>query len=99
MNKSLLLKIITLISLAVFQPAYADDGAQMDQGSILVNLNSANAGELSSRLFGVGLSKADAIVAHREQHGDFESVEDLIMVKGIGIKTLEENRPLLTIGE
>ena len=48
-------------------------------------------------LFGVGPSKAEAIIAYRTENGDFESVEDLLMVQGIGIKTLEENRPLLTI--
>lgn len=96
MKKSLLYNIIILLAVCFYQPVYAADDSAAG-GSILVNLNTANAEELSSMLFGVGTSKAEAIVAYREQNGLFESVEDLILVSGIGIKTLEENRPLLTI--
>lgn len=94
MKKSLLLKSILLLTVALFQPVFAE---QPSQGSILVNLNTADAEHLQSMLFGVGASKAEAIVAYRQEHGDFESVEELLEVSGIGIRTLEENRPLLTV--
>lgn len=97
MKKSLLLKCIILLSVCLYQPVFAESEVSPQEASILVNLNTANAEELSSMLFGVGSAKAEAIVAYREQNGSFESVEDLIMVSGIGIRTLEENRPLLTI--
>ena len=54
-----------------------------------VNVNSASAEEIAAALKGVGMSKANAIVEHRESNGDFTSVEQLLDVKGIGMKTLE----------
>ena len=54
-----------------------------------VNLNSGSAEEIAAALKGVGMSKANAIVEHRESNGDFASVEQLLDVKGIGMKTLE----------
>ena len=41
-----------------------------------VNINTASAEELSE-LKGVGKTKAEAIVAHRNEHGEFSKVEDL----------------------
>ena len=56
-----------------------------------VNINTADAETISSNLKGIGESKARAIVAYREAHGDFKSVYDLANVKGIGEKTIEKN--------
>ena len=97
MNKSILFKLIILLSVCFYQPAFADAGSSAQANSLLVNLNTANEEELSSMLYGIGLSKAQAIVAYRDENGNFGSIDDLILVSGIGIKTLEENRPLLTI--
>ena len=96
MKKSLFLKSFLLLCLWLCQPVFAETEV-VPSDSVLVNINTADAGELSAMLFGVGPSKAEAIIAYRTENGDFESVEDLLMVQGIGIKTLEENRPLLTI--
>jgi competence protein ComEA len=57
-----------------------------------VNVNSADAEMLSAELRGVGLSKAQAIVADRKENGPFKSVDDLARVKGIGSRTVEINR-------
>ena len=46
--------------------------------------------------FSIGPAKAEAIVAYREANGPFSSVEDLVLVKGIGGATLEKNRGKLT---
>ena len=62
-----------------------------------VNINTADADTLSSELSGVGLSKAEAIVAYREQHGPYKQVEDLTNVKGIGIATIEKNKTKITL--
>jgi competence protein ComEA len=45
---------------------------------------------------GIGEITARRIVANREDHGPFHSIEDLTRVKGIGPKTLEKMRPWLT---
>lgn len=57
-----------------------------------VDLNSANARALAEAMAGVGLVKAEAIVAYREQHGPFQDVEELRRVPGIGPRTLAANR-------
>ena len=63
-----------------------------------VDINTADAGTLASAIDGVGESKAQAIVAHRQSNGPFTSVDELANVKGIGMKTVESNRDTLTVG-
>ena len=62
-----------------------------------VNINTADAQELADGLQGIGGSKAEAIVRYREQFGDFESVEELSEVTGIGAATVERNRGRITL--
>jgi competence protein ComEA len=57
-----------------------------------VDINKADAKTIAKELNGVGLSRAQAIVEFREKNGAFKSIEDLRKVKGIGAKTLEQNR-------
>ena len=63
-----------------------------------VDINNADAPTLDRVLDGVGPSKAEAIVAHRKQHGAFRSAEDLAEVKGIGLALVEQNRDRITVG-
>ena len=83
--KHVLLLLLTLLPLA---------GA----AQTLVNLNTADAATLARDLEGIGESKARAIVEHRRRNGAFRSVDELALVKGIGPKTLELNRPRLRGG-
>ncbi|MDF0532245.1 helix-hairpin-helix domain-containing protein [Tsukamurella sp. 8F] len=62
----------------------------------LVDINSASAAELDV-LPGVGAATAAAIVAYREQHGAFASVDDLVKVNGIGEAKLARIRPQATV--
>ncbi|HLV17524.1 MAG TPA: ComEA family DNA-binding protein [Pseudomonas sp.] len=62
-----------------------------------VNLNSADADTLARELVGIGASKAQAIVAHREAHGPFATVDELLEVKGIGTAILEKNLNRLSV--
>ena len=57
-----------------------------------VNINSADATEISTSLKGIGMKKAQAIIQYREANGPFKTQDDLIMVKGIGEKTTEKNK-------
>lgn len=57
-----------------------------------VNINTANAQQMQINLTGIGVSKAAAIVAYREQNGPFQSIDDLVNVKGISKKILDRNR-------
>ncbi|AKJ95041.1 MULTISPECIES: ComEA family DNA-binding protein [Thioalkalivibrio] len=55
-----------------------------------LNVNGASAEELAA-LDNVGPVKAQAIVEHREAHGEFASVQALTEVSGIGERTVEMN--------
>ena len=57
-----------------------------------VDINTADAATLAAMLSGIGEKRAQAIVAYREEHGPFQSVDDLVRVSGIGPRVLEENR-------
>jgi len=63
-----------------------------------VNINTANAAQLDT-LPGIGEAKAQNIIDYRKANGPFRSIEDLINVSGIGEKTMDKLRPLITIGE
>ena len=64
---------------------------------VTVNINKADAETLTTQLLGVGPGKAAAIVAYREQFGPFREVEDIVLVKGIGWKTMEANRDVIRL--
>ena len=61
-----------------------------------ININTASEAELTT-LDGIGSSKAQAIILYRETMGQFETVDDLANVKGIGEKTLQNNRARLRV--
>ena len=62
-----------------------------------VNINTATAEEIAEAMVGVGVSKAEAIVTFRKENGPFKSIDDLVLVKGIGEKTVEKNRANLAV--
>ena len=62
----------------------------------LVNVNTAAAEELET-LPGIGEVLAATIIAYREGHGPFTTVDQLLDVSGIGEVTLEEIRDLVTV--
>ena len=56
-----------------------------------VNINTADAATIAMELKGVGEKTAAAIVAYREEHGPFKTLDDLKNVKGIGDKIIANN--------
>jgi competence protein ComEA len=86
----------------ILVPLRAQAGAAPAAGSapgaapVKVNLNTATAEQLDT-LAGVGPATAAKILAHREQHGAFGSVEDLADVPGIGERRLAALRELVTV--
>ncbi|MFO7274894.1 MAG: helix-hairpin-helix domain-containing protein [Bacillota bacterium] len=80
---------------ATHAPVTATVGGAGSGGPALVNINTAGQAELES-VPGIGPAIARAILAHRSEHGPFQSVDDLIAVPGIGPKTLEKIRPYVT---
>lgn len=63
-----------------------------------VDINKADAATLDRVLVNIGEAKAEAIVAHRKEHGPFRSAEQLAEVRGIGLKTVENNRDRIVLG-
>ncbi len=64
-----------------------------------VDVNKADAATIAANIKGVGMKKAEAIVAYRDQHGPFKSLQELTKVKGIGDKILEKNRESIVVAE
>jgi competence protein ComEA len=83
--KSLLLALALSLPLSVFagQP---------------VDINTADASAIAASLNGIGDAKARAIVDYREKNGPFKSADELVNVKGVGLKTVDKNRELIRTG-
>ncbi|WP_345000935.1 ComEA family DNA-binding protein, partial [Tsukamurella soli] len=74
----------------------AGSGSETPGAGGLVNINTATAAELDT-LPGVGAATAAAIVAYRDRHGPFGSVDDLTKVSGIGQAKLARIKPMATV--
>jgi competence protein ComEA len=74
---------------------WADNDASMTR----VNINTADAATLAEALDGVGVARARAIVSYRETYGAFEIADDLVEVRGIGVRVLEQNRDRIVIDD
>ena len=61
-----------------------------------IDLNSATLDQLKS-LPGIGETRANQIIAFRNSLGGFTVLEQLLEISGIGEKTLESIRPLVTV--
>ena len=65
--------------------------------SASVNINTADLETLVAELKGIGPKKAKAIIAYRNEHGSFKSVDDLIKIKGISKRIVDQNREKITV--
>ena len=61
-----------------------------------INLNTADSYDLQ-RLPGIGEKRAEDIIAYREEHGPFQTVDELDEVSGIGSGILEGLREYATV--
>jgi len=68
-----------------------------DEEGTQVSINSASAEDLAHAMNGVGLKKAQAIVAYRDEYGPFKTLDDLKQVPGIGSSLVERNLTHLTL--
>lgn len=72
------------------KPKQMTDGASTGSSSgDVININTASKEQLM-KISGVGKTKAEAIIAHREKNGDFKKKEDITKVRGIGKSTFEK---------
>jgi competence protein ComEA len=64
-----------------------------------VNINTADAQTLAKELNGIGLAKAQAIVADRKRNGMFQTAADLARVKGVGDRLVVLNKDNIRLSE
>lgn len=86
--KSLCMAAMLAMALLAGMPAMASEP---------VNVNTATVEQLQE-VKGIGPKTAEAIVAYRNEHGNFKSIDELEQIKGIGEKSLEKIRASLTVG-
>lgn len=77
-------------------PPPSTGGVGEPGGAEVVDLNAATADGLEA-LPGVGPVLAERIVAHRDEHGPFTSVDELAEISGIGPSVLEQVRDLARV--
>ena len=82
------LPAVLALGLVTALPAGAAEG--------VVNINTADAAALSL-LPGVGPSTAERILEFRTENGKFESLPDLMLVRGIGERSFERMQPYLAV--
>ncbi len=61
-----------------------------------ININTADADKLTT-LKGVGLTRAQSIIAYRDEHGGFGSIEEIMNVSGIGKASFEKIKDEITV--
>ncbi|KJK19526.1 ComEA family DNA-binding protein [Pseudomonas sp. NPDC087612] len=95
----LFLPLFTAVSLSAMaaQPQVEPTAAMVTLPVAKLDLNQADATTLQTTLTGIGKTKAEAIVAYRDEHGAFTSVDELLEIKGIGKALLDRNRDKLTV--
>lgn len=62
----------------------------------LVNINTADESQLCT-LSGVGSSRAQSIIAYRQEHGAFQKIEDIMNVEGIKEGLFQKIRDNITV--
>jgi len=83
--------IVVAVAVSMLMPSKP---RSLEEGSRLVNINTAMARELES-LPGIGPSLAQLVIAGRP----YQNVDDLVRVSGIGPRQVEQLRPMLTTTE
>ena len=75
----------------------AGSSSDVGQAEARIDLNTADADQLST-LSGIGQSKAEAIIAYRQEHGGFASIEEIMNVEGIKEGTFSKIKDKISAG-
>jgi competence protein ComEA len=95
-NLRFFLSVLALLSVFVSPLSLAAEDA-VPIPAVRININTADAQTLANTLNGVGVKKAEAIIEYRTSYGPFQSVDELIEVKGIGKSLIAINRDLIAL--
>ncbi|MDY6854866.1 MAG: helix-hairpin-helix domain-containing protein [Thermodesulfobacteriota bacterium] len=93
--RKLLVLILILSFVAVISPVYTNaenEGCKTDK----VNINTASLDELQ-KIKGIGPELAQRIIDYKKEHGAFEKPHDITKVEGIGPKTFEAIKNIITV--
>ena len=90
------LRIASLVVALLMAAATAAVAGSAASAQGVVNVNTATAEQLQL-LPRIGPALAERIIAFREANGQFKKAEELVAVKGIGEKSLENLRPYIVI--
>jgi comEA protein len=77
-------------------PSQAQFSSHQESKEMKININQATAAQLQL-LPGVGPVLSERIIKYRESQGRFEKIEDLMQVQGIGPKTFQQVKDLLSV--
>jgi competence protein ComEA len=88
-RKIFVLFVIVLFVVSMVPMALAEEGEK-------ININTAAVEQLV-KLKRVGPKYAERIVEYRETNGPFSKAEDIMKVRGIGPKTYEANKDIITV--
>lgn len=96
----LILTALIAFGLVFTGPALGDGKVSVGKAqkvlSKKININKADA-ETLQQLKGIGPKLADKIIAYRDAHKKFKSVEELMEVSGIGEKVFKAIKPFITV--
>lgn len=85
---------------AASHPVYAasipEKPPKVQSESTHVDINHATLADLTGSFKGIGKKRAEAMIAYRESHHGFKSIEELADVKGFGPNFVKKNRAQLT---
>lgn len=83
----------------VYYVSDADKAALIESGeaqSLIININTADK-ETLMKLPDIGPVTAERIIAYREENGNFSSVDELVNIKGISERIIEEISIFITV--
>jgi comEA protein len=88
---------LTAIPVPRLYPATLVQAQQLQQTTTgLININTADE-KLLCQLPGIGQKTAQRIIEYRQTHGRFNSIEEIMNVRGIGPKKFERLKNLITV--
>jgi comEA protein len=77
-------------------PPQNDHPADPEMSIMKIDINRASQGQLQL-LPGIGPVISKRIIEYRETHGDFQTIEEIIRVKGIGPETFQRIKDYLIV--
>jgi competence protein ComEA len=92
----MILLLLSVFGMSLPAVLFAAGSADVVEQMSKVSLNAGSVSDLQV-LPGVGAVTAERIVAYREKNGPYATVDALLNVKGIGVKTLEKMSPMLEL--